>query len=113
MKKVATLFGCAALALLAADPSFAQTKKAKPPAKECKPELTATGSSRPTTNLAHGSARTVWKNEVKTMHGEQYQEINFASSVRYRCSESTLGLKRCTITAVPCRVPEEGTAKTK
>lgn len=109
------LAACTAIAVLAAVPALAETKKhpAKEQKLDCKAEITSTGSSRPTLSLAHGSARATWKNEVKTMHGEQYQEVQYAKSVRYRCTESTLGLQRCTITAAPCRVPEEATATKK
>lgn len=105
MKTIMTLTAFAALTIVAIAPANAQAKKAAP-AQDCKAAISSSGGQRPTEKMARGAALSVWKNEVKSQHGEQYQEDKFAKDVKYRCSSATAGLKRCTISAIPCRVPE-------
>jgi hypothetical protein len=75
-------------------------------AQDCKKEITASGNARPTQAWAKSLADNMWKKQVQATYGEQYEEIGNAKDVNYRCSGSSFG-RRCTLTAVPCRV--EGT----
>jgi hypothetical protein len=106
MKSILTLTAFAALTMFAALPANAQAKKAT--GTDCKAVISSSGGQRPTEAMARGAALSVWKNEVKSQFGEQYQEEKFAKEVKYRCSSATAGLKRCSMSGIPCRVPEAG-----
>lgn len=113
MKRILTAAALAALTIALAAPADAQSKKkATPaPAQDCKAAISASGSQRITQNGARSSVQASWRTEVRAQHGEQYQELEYAKDVTYRCSRATAGLTRCSITAQPCRVPVQRAAQ--
>jgi opacity protein-like surface antigen len=116
MKRFLTAAALAALTIALAAPADAQSKKKKATpaaATDCKAVISTTGSQRITQNGARSSVQAAWRTEVRAQHGEQYQELQYARDVSYRCSRATAGLTRCSISAQPCRVPTQPAAGAK
>jgi hypothetical protein len=79
--------------------------------RDCKETLSDRGSQRPTESGAKGTAEKSWTQSVRFKYGELYADLANARDVKYECSKSSIGgaLKRCEITARPCRSgPEKG-----
>jgi hypothetical protein len=109
MTKLAHWGLCVVLPFIALSPALAQTSKKQPAATDCKASVSAAGPARPGERLARRAGETAWRAEVKSQFGEQYQELKYAKSLAYRCSAASIGLRRCTVSGIPCRVPTEGT----
>jgi hypothetical protein len=68
-------------------------------------KITASGGMRPTTGLAMGSAEKEWRREVVTKYGERFLNLDFAVCQSTECVPAAIsGLKRCSISAIPCAV---------
>ena len=76
---------------------------------DCKEALSDRGSQRPTESGAKGTAEKSWTQSVRFKYGELYADLANARDVKYECSKSSIGgaLKRCEITARPCRAGPE------
>ena len=77
--------------------------------RDCKEALSDRGSQRPTESGAKGTAEKAWTQSVRFKYGELYADLANARDVKYECSKSSIGgaLKRCEITARPCRAGAE------
>lgn len=75
--------------------------------KRCIGRVTVTGAQRPTEGLARGAAWKEWRSVVRAMAGggESYMDDRYAMGERVRChiTGSSRFLKRCEISAIPCR----------
>lgn len=75
--------------------------------RRCIGRVTVTGGQRPTEGLARGAAWKEWRSVVRAMAGggEAYMDDRYAVGERVRChiTGSNRFLKRCEISAVPCR----------
>lgn len=75
--------------------------------KRCIGRVTVTGAQRPTEGLARGAAWKEWRSVVRASAGggEAYMDDRYAVGERVRCHITGSGrfLKRCQVSAVPCR----------
>jgi hypothetical protein len=75
--------------------------------KRCIGRVTVTGAQRPTEGLARGAAWKEWRSVVRATAGggEQFMDDRYAVGERVRCHITGSGrfLKRCEVSAVPCR----------
>ena len=77
--------------------------------QNCKDQVTAAGGARPTEGWAKAVTTNMWRRQVQAQYGEHYEDIKYAVEKNYICSPSLPFGRRCTLTAIPCRVP--GTLK--
>ena len=82
---------------------------------DCKESLSDRGSQRPTEFGAKGTAEKAWTQSVRFKYGELYADLANAKDVKFECTKSSIGgaLKRCEITARPCRAGAEKADKDK
>jgi hypothetical protein len=75
--------------------------------KRCIGRVTITGGQRPTEGLARGAAWKEWRSVVRAMAGggEAYMDSRYSVGERVRCHITGANgfLKRCEISAIPCR----------
>jgi hypothetical protein len=75
--------------------------------KRCIGRISVTGGQRPTEGMARGAAWKEWRSVVRSMAGggEAYMDDRYAVGERVRChiTGSNRFLKRCEVSAVPCR----------
>lgn len=73
--------------------------------KRCLARVTVTGNQRPTEGLARGAAWKEWRSVVRAASGEAYMDDRYSVGERVRCHITGSGrfLKRCEVSAVPCR----------
>jgi hypothetical protein len=75
--------------------------------RRCIARVSVTGGQRPTEGLARGAAWKEWRAVVRAMAGggEAYMDDRYAVGERTRChiTGSSRFLKRCEVSAVPCR----------
>ena len=73
--------------------------------KRCLSRVSVTGAQRPTEGLARGAAWKEWRSVVREASGERYMDDRYAVGEHVRCHITGAGrlLKRCTVSAVPCR----------
>ncbi len=75
--------------------------------RRCIGRVSVTGGQRPTEGLARGAAWKEWRSVVRAMAGggEAYMDDRYAMGERVRChiTGSSRFLKRCEISAIPCR----------
>jgi hypothetical protein len=77
--------------------SFAQTS-----GKNCKAEISATGSAALTKPGAEEKAKTQWRRTVIARYGDFYGQFDQAKSTTERCTKTLLGLTRCEVRGQPC-----------
>lgn len=71
----------------------------------CHARTTETGDQRPTEGLARRAANKAWAQAVRARFGEQFTGLSSARGASYRCFASSVNgfLKRCELSATPCR----------
>jgi hypothetical protein len=77
--------------------------------RDCKEVLSDRGSQWVTESGAKSAAEKAWTQSVRFKYGELYSNLANAKDVKFECAQSSIGgtLKRCEITARPCRTGPE------
>jgi hypothetical protein len=70
--------------------------------KNCKAEITATGSAALTKPGAEEKAKTQWRRTVIARYGDFFGQFDQAKSTTERCTKTLLGLTRCEVRGQPC-----------
>jgi len=76
-------------------------------AEDCRKEVVARGSARPTEGWAKSLALNNWRQAVQKAYGEDFEDLRYAKDATWACAPTTLGTKRCELKATPCQVPRE------
>jgi len=89
-------------------------------AERCMPIVSVVGDQSGTANGAKAQAEKAWQQQVRFLNGELYSDPRYAGQISYRCVDSSIRnianrateivginsqLKRCSMTATPCRAP--------
>lgn len=89
-------------------------------AERCMPVVSVVGDQSGTANGAKAQAEKAWQQQVRFLNGELYSDPRYAGQISYRCVDSSIRnianrateivginsqLKRCSMTATPCRAP--------
>ncbi len=90
--------------------------------RECVSTVSVVGDQATTLNGAQAQAEKAWQQQVRFRNGELYSDARNASKITYRCVDSSIRnfanrateaigintqLKRCSMSAQPCRAPSE------
>jgi hypothetical protein len=83
--------------------------------RDCKEVLSDRGNEWVTESGAKSAAEKSWTQSVRFKYGELYSDLANAKDVKFECAKASIGgaLKRCEITARPCRTGPEKADKDK
>jgi hypothetical protein len=89
--------------------------------QQCVAAVSVVGDQAASTSGAKSQAEKAWQQQVRFLNGELYSDPRNAGDISFRCVDSSIRnfanratevvginsqLKRCSMTAVPCRAPK-------
>lgn len=89
--------------------------------QQCVTAVSVVGDQAASTSGAKSQAEKAWQQQVRFLNGELYSDPRYAGAISFRCVDSSIRnfanratevvginsqLKRCSMTAVPCRAPK-------